>query len=377
MNLDSRLYHFIKKEFIQLARDSRMVFIALMAPVIQLIVFGYIASTDINHISTVVLDEDKSYYSRSYLQSYQNSGYFDFNYYVTRPQQAAYLIDSGRAKLGLRIPVDFGRRVVRGETAAVQAVIDGSNSSTAGIIQGYIDQINYGQAEKLLRAKIARAGAALNLQPLRVNSRIWYNPDLKSINYMVPAIFATILMLISMILTSASIIKEKERGTMEMLAVTPLKPYELILGKLLPFALVAFFDIVLAFLVATLWFSVQLKGNILELFSLGILFMLTGLGLGVFISTISQTQRQAMMTTIFLIMPQIILSGFIFPIANMPLLIQWLTAIIPLRYFLEIVRSLFLKGVGIRYLWSDIWPLIVFGAVILSLSILRFRKKIE
>ena len=191
--LDARLFHFIKKEFIQLLRDPRMLFIALMAPVIQLIVFGYIASTDINHISTVILDEDKSYYSRNYLQSYKNPGYFDFNYYVARPQQMADLIDSGRAKLGLRVPVNFGRKIVRGDTASVQAVIDGSNSSTAAIIQGYINQINFGQVEILLRKRIEKAGGSRrSLEPMTVNSRIWYNPDLKSINYMVPAIFAQI-----------------------------------------------------------------------------------------------------------------------------------------------------------------------------------------
>ena len=376
--LDSRLCHFIKKEFIQLLRDPRMLFIALMAPVIQLIVFGYIASTDINHISTVVLDADKTAYSRSYLQSYKNSGYFDFNYYVTRPQQVANLIDSGQAKLGLRIPPDFGRKIVRRETASVQAVIDGSNSSTAAIIQGYISQINFGEVQKLMQEKIRKAGGSeRSLEPMIVNTRIWYNPDLKSINYMVPAIFAQILMIISMVLTSTAIIKEKERGTLEMLAVTPLKPYELILGKLLPFVIIALFDLALVFLVATLWFNVEIKGSVFDLFWLGIIFMLTGLGLGVFISTVSQTQRQAMMTVIFIIMPQIIISGFIFPIANMPKVIQLITYLIPLRYFLEIVRNIFLKGVGIKYLWDDAWPMIVFGTVILSLSIMRFRKKIE
>jgi ABC-2 type transport system permease protein len=376
--LDSRLYHFIKKEFIQLMRDPRMLFIALMAPVIQLTIFGYIASTDINHISTAVLDEDKTAYSRNYLQSFKNSGYFDLNYYVNKPQQTTSLLDSGQAKLGLRIPRGFGRQIVRGDTASVQAVIDGSNSSTAAIIQGYINQINFGQVEKLLREKIEKAGGSVrSLEPMIVNSRIWYNPDLKSINFMVPAIFAQILMIISMVLTSAAIIKEKERGTLEMLAVTPLKSYELILGKLLPFVIIALFDLVLVFLVATLWFNVQIKGSVFDLFWLGSIFMLTGLGLGVFISTVSQTQRQAMMTVIFIIMPQIIISGFIFPIANMPRIIQLITYLIPLRYFLEIVRNIFLKGVGIKYLWNDAWPMIVFGVVILSLSIMRFRKKID
>ena len=375
--MDSRLFHFIKKEFLQLSRDPRLIFIALLGPVIQLIIFGYVASTDINHISTVVLDRDGSVYSRTYLQSFRNSGYFDFNYYAQNPAQVRSLLDSGRAKLGISLPVDFGRKLVRGETAPVQAVIDGSNASTAGIIQGYLGQINFGQAQKLLQDRLARAGRPINLQLLNLETRVWYNPDLKSVNYMVPGVFANILMMISMLLTSASIIKEKERGTMEMLAVTPLRPAELILGKLIPFALVAFFDIVLVFLAATLWFNIQLKGSVLLLFCLGAIFMLTGLGLGVFLSIVSQTQRQAMMTTVFVIMPQMILSGFIFPIANMPWLIQLVTYFIPLRYFLEIVRNIFLKGAGIGLLWHDVWPMVAFGAVILSLSIMRFRKKLE
>lgn len=375
--MDSRLFHFIKKEFLQLSRDPRLVFIALLAPVIQLIIFGYIASTDINHISTVVLDRDKSVYSRAYLQSFRNSGYFDFNYFAQNQKEVRYLIDSGRARLALSLPVDFGKKIVRGETVSVQAIIDGTNSSTAGIIQGYINQINFGRAQILLQDRLAHAGLPVDLQLLNVETRVWYNPDLKSINYMVPGVFANVLMMISMILTSASIIKEKERGTMEMLAVTPLRPTELILGKLIPFALVAFFDIVLVFLVSTLWFNIRLKGSVMELFFLGSVFMLTGLGLGVFLSVISQTQRQAMMTTVFVIMPQIVLSGFIFPIANMPWLIQLVTYIIPLRYFLEIVRSIFLKGAGIRYLWGDVWPMALIGVVLLVLSVARFHKKIE
>ena len=344
-------------------RDPRMIGVALFAPIFQLLMFGYVASTDIKHVSTVILDEDKTVYSRAYLQSFKNSGYFNFNYYADNPQDVAYFIDSGRAKLGLRIPVNFGRKIVRGETAPVQAILDGSNASSATTIQGYINQINFRNQR--------------NASLLDTKVRVWYNPELKSINYMVPAIFAQVLMLVSMVLTTSSIVKEKEKGTMEMLAVTPLRPYELILGKLIPYALVAFFDMTLVFLVATLWFDIQLKGSVLLLFSLGTLFMTTGLGLGVFISTISQTQRQAMMSNVFIMAPSFILSGFIFPIANMPLPVQLLTLILPLRYFLTIVRGLFLKGIGFNYLWPEVWPMALIGTALLLFSVLRFRKKIE
>ncbi|MBU1026376.1 MAG: ABC transporter permease [Candidatus Margulisbacteria bacterium] len=361
--MDSRLFHFIKKEFIQLIRDPRMLYVAILAPVIQLILLGYVASVDIKHVSTAVFDQDKSVYSRAYVASFKNSGYFDINYYVDNDEQVVNLLDSGRAKLVLHLPPDFGRKSVRGEPVSVQAILDGENSSTATIISGYINQINFQQA---------RLPDLFGLE-----TRVWYNPEMKSVNFMVPAIFALILTIISMLLTAFSIVKEKERGTMEQLIVTPLKPHELILGKLLPFTIVAFLDITLVFLIATLWFKVPMHGSVALLFILGAIFLTTGLGLGVFISTISHNQRQAMMSALFVIIPSMILSGFIFPIANMPKAIQALTYLIPVRYFLSIVRGIFLKGIGMKYLWPDVWPLALFGAVILSLSIIRFRKKLE
>jgi ABC-2 type transport system permease protein len=375
---DSRLFHFMKKEFLQFFRDPRMLGIALFAPAIQLIILGYVASTDIRHVRTVVYDQDHSAYSRSYLQSFRDSGYFDLKYYVEDEKEIARHIDSGKAKLGLHIPRDFGRKIVRGETAPAQAIIDGVNSSTATIIQGYVSQISFSNSARILKERLAQKGLSMeNAELLDLNERVWYNPELKSINYMVPAVFAQILMLISMILTSASIVKEKESGTMEMLVVTPLKPYELILGKLLPFALVALFQILIVFLVATLWFNVPIKGSVFLLFLLGALFMLTGLGTGLLVSTISQTQRQALMTTNLIMTPQFTLSGFVFPIANMPAAIQLITYLIPVRYFLSIVRGIFLKGVGVKYLWPEVWPMAVIGILLLAFSIVRFKKRID
>lgn len=376
--MDSRIFHFIKKEFIQLIRDPRMLYVAILAPVIQLIVLGYVASTDIKHVSTAVFDQDRSVYSRTYVASFKNSGYFDLNYYVNNDKEVAALLDGGRAKLSLHIPSGFGEKIVRGEPVSVQAVLDGENSSSATIISSYINQINFENNRSILKDRLAGLGLSFRaLDLLDLQTRIWYNPEMKSVNFMVPAIFALILTIISMLLTAFSIVKEKERGTMEQLIVTPLRPHELILGKLLPFTLVAFVDITLVFLIATLWFKVPMHGSMLLLFALGAIFLSTGLGLGMFISTISHNQRQAMMSALFIIIPSLILSGFIFPIANMPGLIRAVTYLIPVRYFLVIVRGIFLKGIGLKYLWGEVWPLALFGAVILSLSIVRFRKKIE
>lgn len=367
--MESALFHFIKKEFIQFFRDPRMLYVAFLTPLIQILAFGYIASTDIKNVSTVIFDEDRSSYSRSYIASFGNSGYFEIKNYAENNQQVKYLLDSGQAKLSLHIPAGFKKKILRGETAPVQAILDGTNASNAMIILGYIDRINFQNSARLWLGTVKRK---IDLVP-----RVWYNPELKSIYYMVPAIFAMVLMLQSMLLTSFSIVKEKERGTMEQLIVTPLKPYELILGKILPFILVAFFDVFCIFLLVTLWFKVPLHGSAFLLFSLSGLFLAAGLGIGVFISTISHTQRQAMMAAIFIISPSLILSGFVFPIANMPLPIQSITYFIPLRYFLVILRGIFLKGIGLKYLWNDVWPLMLFAVVTLTLSVARFRKKID
>ncbi len=361
--MHSRLFHFIKKEFKQLMRDPRMIYVAIFAPVVQLILLGYVASTDIKHVSTAVFDQDRSFYSRTYVESFKNSGYFDINYYAKNDKEVACLLDSGRAKLALHIPPDFGKKLVRGKPVDVQAILDGENSSAATIISGYINQINFQHAELP--------------ELFELQTRVWYNPEMKSVYFMVPAIFALILTVITMLLTAFSIVKEKERGTLEQLVVSPLHPYELILGKLLPFTIVAFLDITLVFLVATLWFKVPMHGSLILFFTLGAIFLTTGLGLGVFISTISHNQRQAMMSALFVLIPSFVLSGFIFPITNMPKIIQAVTYLIPVRYFLVIVRGIFLKGIGMKYLWREVWPLILFGSIILTLSIVRFRKKIE
>ncbi|MFA6548623.1 MAG: ABC transporter permease [Candidatus Margulisiibacteriota bacterium] len=375
---DSRLFHFIKKEVLQLLRDRRMLFIALGMPIALLFLLGYVASMDIKHLSTAVLDEDKTYYSREFLRRFNATEYFDFNYYLADRGQIAHMLDTGKAKLVIYVPYKFGQKIAHEQTADVQVDMDGSNASTAMISQSYVNSIGLQASTYYFNQRLQRHGLAKYTAPLfDLRTRIWYNGDLESRFFYVPGIFAQLLMMISMILTTSSIVKEKTRGTMEMLSVTPLRPMEIIAGKLIPFAVVAMFDVVIVFLITTLWFGVPMRGSVLLLFLLGAVYLLSGLGTGVAISTFARNERQAGMANLLVTAPQLILSGFIFPIENMPPLIQGLTCIIPLRYFLAIVRVLFLKGVGLHYLWPQIWPMLLIGVVILSISVMKFRQKME
>jgi len=376
--MDSRLFHFIVKEFRQLGRDPRMLRVVLIMPVIQLLMFGYIASMDIKNTPTAVMDEDRSSLSRAYIRGVGNSGSFDLKYNVNSEGAYEGLLDSGKAAVLLHIPRDFKKKLMSGDNADVQVILDGSNSSTATILLSYLNIINANFNSGIIKDRMNRAGlSGKSFVPYNMEARVWYNPQLKSLYFMVPAIFAQILMMISMMLTMTSMVKEKERGTIEQLIVTPVRPYEILLGKMIPPVTVAFVDTVLAFLVAILWFRIPMHGSVLLLFALGIIFSVTGLGIGLLISTFSRNQREAMMTNTLIMSPQMILSGFMFPIASMPVLVQWLTYAIPLRYFLVIVRSIFLKGVGVKYLISEIWPMFIIISAVLVLSVVRFHKKMD
>jgi len=374
---DWPLIHMIKKEFRQISRDPRVLRIAIMMPVIQLLVFGYIASTDIKNVRTALIDRDMTPASRAYVKVLENTGDFVITNQIQDEEQMTVLMDSRRVSLGIQIPRGFERDIDSGRQAQVQAVIDGSNSANATIILGYLGQANQIGSNNVLFKRLEKMGRRGEVPTLEMETRVWYNPDLKSMNFMVPAIFSQLLLMISMTLTAFSVVKEKEKGTMEQLIVTPLKPYEMILGKVIPPILIALTDILVVYIVAVFWFRVPMRGSLATLFTLGTIFMMTGLGLGILISTVSKNQRQSIMTTNLIMSPMFILSGFVFPIASMPIIIQWLTNLIPLKYFLVIVRGIFLKGNGVYYLWSDIWPLIIIGISLLSISILRFRKKLE
>ncbi len=367
----------IRKEIIQLRRDPRMLFIVVVAPLIQLILLGYAANLDVNNIPIVVCDLDASLASREFVSRFLPSGYFRLTAVIDRVEDVDSYLDSGKSSLAIVIPKGMGKKLARQETVPVQIIVDGAESQSAVIALNYASMIASEYSKDILIERLRRSGIAAPMAGVNPEVRVWYNPELKSREFIIPGVLGLVLMIVTIILTSLAVVKEKEMGTLEQLMVTPIRPGELITGKLLPFFLIGLVDIVLVVLVATLWFRVPVKGSIGLLFALSPVFMLTTLGLGLFISTVSKNQQQAMMSAVFFVLPMIILSGFIFPIPNMPTVIQYATYLVPLRYFLVIIRGLFLKAATFRELWPDAAALLAFGLAILGLSVLRFRKTLE
>lgn len=374
-----RIQHIVRKEVIQMRRDRRTIGIIVAAPIFQLIVFGYAITTDIRHVATAVVDQDQSRASRELIAAFQQSGYFDIRYRPVSPAGLAPLLDSGRAQMALSIPLHFERDLALGRSAPAQVIVDGSDSTTAGIILGYAAGVlqRFGEDVAVQRMKrMAAGGRYVPLPSVEEVPRVWYNPDLRSVNYMVPGVLCMILMVVTVILTSLAIVREREIGTLEQLIVTPIRPEELVLGKSIPFMLVGLVDVVLIMAVARFWFRVPLAGSPGLLLGLTLLYVLSNLGIGLFVSTVSHTQQQASLTAFFIMFPSILLSGFMFPLENMPRAVQYLTYLIPLRYYLQIVRGIFLKGSGIDILWPQALALATLAAVILTLSALGFSKRL-
>ncbi|MEW6510189.1 MAG: ABC transporter permease [Bacteroidota bacterium] len=370
------IYHIVVKEFIQFRRDRRMMMLSFVAPVLQLIILGYAATTDVKDIPMAVYNQDKSATSREYIRGFATSGYFIIEHEVQSLAEIDPLIEHGRVWMALVIPPDFSDNLLARRPASVQIIADGSDANSAGISLSYASQITAKYSRDIVAETFERTPQAMRPAMVNAETRVWYNPDLKSRNFMVPGVLAMVLMIITMTLTSLGVVKEKEIGTLEQLLVTPIKPYQLIIGKLLPFAIIGVVDVILVLVVTRWWFGVPLRGSVLLLFGMSGLFLLTTLGLGLFISTVSKTQQQAMMTAQFLFfMPFIYLSGFTFPIENMPQGIQYLTFGIPLRYYIVIIRGLFLEGVGVAELWLQGAALIAFGGAILTMAVMRFKKR--
>ena len=343
----------VRKEFYQVRQDRRMLGVSLVAPIVQVILLGYAATTDIKYTTMAVCDFDRTAESRSLVREFTTSGYFVHGWSVDLMEDLDPLLESGKASVALVIPEGYARRLSQRTPPQVQMIFDGADANTASILLNYANQI--------VATHTARASGTASGVPQVVlagtvtpEPRVWFNPDLRSANFMVPGVVALVLMIVTMTLTALGIVKEKEIGTLEQLMVTPIKPYELILGKLIPFVIIGFLDVLVVLAIAHYWFEVPMRGSLTLLFSLSGLFILTTLGLGLFISTIAKSQQQAMLIAqFFFFMPFIYLSGFTFPISNMPPAIQYATYLIPLRYFLEIVRGTFLKGSGIVELWPQ------------------------
>ena len=372
------ILNFIKKEFLQFLRDKKMFRVIIMAPVLQIIFLGYAATLDVNTVHTAVFDKDRSEKSRELIRNFEKSNYFAMDYYITNYDELTDLMDKGEILMALIIPLDFEKNIGRNIQTDVQTVFEGSDGNKAAIASGYAQNIVATFSQKIVLQNMDRSGKVIppagSISP---ELRVWYNPDMTARNYMVPAIFGLIIMIVTTMLSSLAIVKEREIGTLEQLIVTPIKPYQMIIGKLVPFCLLGFFVITIIFTVMTLWFQIEVKGDVLFLFVAAFVYMFSTLGAGLFVSTISKTQFQAMIISAFLItMPMIFLSGFAFPIENMPPIIQKITYLIPLRYFNIIVRAVILKGLGFMDLWRETLYMLIIGVTVLLLSSLRFRKNL-
>lgn len=370
-----RLRHMLIKEFIQIFRDPRMRAVVFVTPIIQLVVLGYAATTDLSQVRTAVADLDRTPESRELVRRLESSGHFLVVERATAPRRLGELIDRGRVKLALQIDPGFATDLLRGRQAVVQVLVDGTDSNTAGVVADYVNRI-----VARLNRDLGRDGLAVRTPEragLDLRVRTWYNPDLRSQLYYVPGVIAILIMLTSLLLTSMAIVRERELGTMEQLLVTPIRPAELILGKTLPFALIGFFDVALITAVAVFWFEVPIRGSLALLFAATACYLLSALGIGLYISTVSRTQQQALMSTFFFFQPAMLLSGFVFPIANMPPVVQYVTYLNPLRYFLIVIRGVFLKGNGLDVLWPQVLALFVLGSVVMTVSTFRFRTRLE
>lgn len=364
------------KEFKQVLRDPRMKTVIFISPLIQIIIFGYAANKDINYIPTAIYDQDNTKESRNLLHKFTYSGYFVPKYYIYDQNQQDRVIDKGLVNAVIRIDRGFGRNLNADKPANIQLILDGSDSNTAMIIMGYANTIASKYQYDLVRDEAAAKGLSATWPSVDLRDRAWFNENLVSRNYYLPGVIASIVTIMSLLLTAMAIVREKEIGTMEQLIVSPLKPIELILGKLLPFGVIALMQFTLITSLGVFWFHIPLRGSIFLLTLATIIYLFTTLGAGLFISTIASTQQEAMMSVFLFYMPTFLLSGFAYPIANMPELIRWFTLINPMRYFLIIIRGVFLKGIGIEVLWDQFIPLVIFGLVVITLSTLRFRKKL-
>jgi len=373
----SRYAAVVKKEIIQLKRDKPSLRIALVMPIALLILFGYAVNTDVDHIRTTVWDQSRSAHSRDVLNSLEQTGYFAVVSQAASYEEIERQIDEGSADVAVVIPPDYAHKRDNDEPVSVQMLINGSDPNIARTAAANAQLIIQHQAFAIQERKLERQGMGEMELPVELRTRVLFNPNMESIVFNIPGLIGLIMQNVTMILTAFSLVREKERGTMEQLIVTPIRPLELMLGKITPYVVIGLTSFGVVLLVGTLWFGVPMKGSLGLLISLSLLFLISTLTLGMFISTVAKTQLQAMQMAFAFILPSVLLSGFMFPRDTMPTMIQWIGGIVPLTYFLEILRGIFLKGVGLESLWKDTLGMLTFFVILLSVAILRFRKKIE
>lgn len=367
----SRIMAILYKEFLQMRRDRMTLALIFMLPLVQLLLFGYAIQTEVKHIPTVVFDQSLSPESRDLLNSFSASGYFDITTTAGSFTEVNRTIDSGKAKVGIIFPPDFDRSIRRGNPAQVQVIVDASDNMVANQAIAIANSIGLIKSQEILAQKRMVGGP-----PYDIRVRPWYNPDGITAYYMVPAILGVIVTMTMVIMTSMGIVRERERGTLEQLIVTPVRSYELMIGKILPYIALGYLQITVALLVGVIVFHVPIRGSLLDLYLLTLFFITASLGLGILISNVAKTQMQAFQMSFFFMLPSILLSGFMFPRDAMPKFIYYLSSLIPLTYYLDIIRGIVLKGIGFSYLVGQVSALLVFSLIFLTLSILKFKKKI-
>ena len=377
MNL-TRLSALMRKEMLQIVRDPRTLALVFIMPILQLVLLGYAATSDVRNIPLVVLDQDKSPASRTLLESFRAADYFRQAFDVNSESELRNLIDAGSARAGIIIPPDYSSRLAAGRPAQVAFIIDGSDPAIASTTLAAATLIGQARATALSVERLAARGLAVAAAPaIEVRTRVWYNPDLIAAYYMIPAVVGLILQFLTVILTATAIVRERERGTIEQLIVTPLRASELIVGKLAPYVLIAFIDTIEILAGGVLLFGVPINGSLPLLLLLSGLFLISNLGVGLLISTITSTQQEAIIVAIFYNLPSIFLSGFIYPVAAMPRVLQFVSLAIPLRYYLIVVRGIVLKGVGMPALWPEVIALSIFASVVITSAATRFKKRLD
>ena len=375
--MNSRLMSIIRKEFIQIFRDPRTLALIIVMPMIQLFLLGYAATTDVKNISLAVWDQSRSPQARALLDAFRSANYFSIDYFVGSDQEYRELIESGDARAALIIPPDYEQRLIEGN-AQVSLVLDGSDATVGGTALNTARLIGQSYATKVLSEQAALTGRPSSFNPpLEVRTQVWYNPDLIAAYFNVPGVIGMILYFITTLLTASAIVRERERGTIEQLIVTPIRSWELVVGKILPYSILALVDMVEVLVIGHWWFKVPIKGDLGLVFALSGLFLISSLGIGIFASTVANTQQEAFITVMVTMLPSIFLSGFFFPIEAMPRFLQYVSAIVPLRYYLVIIRALLLKGVGLSALQDEVLALTIFAVVIMGIAAMRFRKRLD
>lgn len=372
----TRVWAIMRKEFIQIGRDRRTLVMVLVEPVLLLVLFGYGINTVVDHLAMIVLDESEDPDSRALIAAFENTGFFDVVGHAMSRAELSAAIDSGAAKVALHIPPDFGDLVLRGQTGVVQLVVDGSDPNVASTATFAAAAVAQAQSAALTTSLMSRRGVPGSGAGIDLRSVVLYNPSMKSVNFMVPSFIGLILTFQTLLLTAFAVVREREQGTLEQIIVTPIRTWEFMLGKILPYTVTASAAVALSLVAARVIFNVEVAGSLLLLSALSVLFLLGSLGMGLFVSTLSQTTGQATQMAIFIIMPSILLSGFMYPRDTMPFVIRQLGLLVPMTYYLQILRGIMLKGVGMTVLLPSVLPLAFFSLVVFALSAWRFQKRI-